>query len=92
MSTKVEEIVEALNVASFGRIGWTSKISGFKAICNAWWLLLLLFIYGLPMCQREQEWRKVVEENRDNITLLRMVRNIGNVTKSGAYLRKRLGD
>ena len=43
--------------------------------------LLLLFIYGLPMCQSEQEWRKAPEEHSDNITLLRMVRNIGNLAK-----------
>ena len=81
LSTKIEEIVEALNVASFRRIGRTSKISGFKDICKAWWLLLLLFIYGLPMCQSEQEWRNVAEEHGDNIPLLRMVRNIGNSAK-----------
>ena len=44
------------------------------------------------MCQSGQEWQKVAENRRDNITLLRMVRNIGNLTKIAFTFFDGIGD
>ena len=78
-----------MDSTSFQIFDLTSKISRFCAMCNAWWLLLF---YDLPTCQSGQEWQKVAEENCDNVTVIRMKRNIGNLTKKTLTYSDRLSD